>query len=64
MLTTGTNRKHYQELEEQLASPEVTSDPRQLQKLARERANIEPLWRYSAATRSQPFPGGNQGDAA
>ncbi len=35
--------KHYQELEEQLATPEIASDPRQSQKLARERANIEPL---------------------
>jgi peptide chain release factor 1 len=35
--------KHYTEIEEQLAKPEISSDPRQLQKLARERANIEPM---------------------
>jgi peptide chain release factor 1 len=35
--------KHYQEIEEQLATPEIASDPKQLQKLARERANIEPM---------------------
>ncbi len=33
--------KHYQELEEQIAMPEVSSDPKQLQKLAQERASIE-----------------------
>jgi peptide chain release factor 1 len=35
--------KHYQELEEQLGTPEIASDPRQSQKLARERATIEPI---------------------
>ncbi len=48
--------KHYQELEEQLATPEIASDPRQSQKLARERANIEPLVamfrRYKTTNRS------------
>ncbi|MBI3931170.1 MAG: peptide chain release factor 1 [Chloroflexi bacterium] len=33
--------KRYRELEEQIATPEVTSDPKQLQKLAQERAGIE-----------------------
>ncbi len=35
--------KHYQELEEQIATPEIASDPKQLQKLAQERASIERL---------------------
>ena len=33
--------KHYRELEEQIATPEIASDPKQLQKLAQERATIE-----------------------
>jgi len=33
--------KRYQELEQQIATPEVASDPQQLQKLAQERASIE-----------------------
>ena len=33
--------KRYEELSEQIATPEVASDPKQLQKLAKERANIE-----------------------
>ncbi len=33
--------KHYQELEEQMATPEIASDRKQLEKLARERASIE-----------------------
>ncbi|MBA7668800.1 Peptide chain release factor 1 [subsurface metagenome] len=33
--------KRYRELEEQIAVPEVSSDPKQLQKLAQERASIE-----------------------
>ncbi|MBI4304482.1 MAG: peptide chain release factor 1 [Chloroflexi bacterium] len=33
--------KRYRELEEQIATPEVISDPRQLQKLAQERASLE-----------------------
>jgi len=33
--------KRYQELAEQIATPEVTSNPKQLQKLAQERAGIE-----------------------
>ena len=33
--------KHYQELGEQIANPEIASDPKQLQKLAQERAGIE-----------------------
>ncbi len=33
--------KRYQELEQQIATPEVASDPKQLQKLAQERAGIE-----------------------
>ena len=35
--------KRYQELNQQIAMPEVTSDPKQLQTLARERARIETL---------------------
>ncbi len=33
--------KRYQELEQQIATPETASDPKQLQKLAQERASIE-----------------------
>lgn len=33
--------KRYQELEEQMGTPEIASDPKQLEKLARERASIE-----------------------
>jgi len=33
--------RRYQELGEQIAMPEITSDPKQLQKLAQERASIE-----------------------
>ena len=33
--------KRYEELSEQIATPEVASDPKQLQKLAQERASIE-----------------------
>ncbi|MFC2073196.1 peptide chain release factor 1 [Chloroflexota bacterium] len=33
--------KRYQEMEEQIAMPEIASDPKQLQKLAQERASIE-----------------------
>jgi len=33
--------KRYQELEEQIATPEIASDPKQLQKLAQERAGME-----------------------
>ncbi len=33
--------KRYQELEKQIAVPEIASDPKQLQKLAQERASIE-----------------------
>jgi peptide chain release factor 1 len=35
--------KHYQELDHQIAMPEVASNPEQLQKLAQERASIENL---------------------
>ncbi len=35
--------KRYQELAQQMATPEVTSDPKQLQKLAQESASIENL---------------------
>jgi peptide chain release factor 1 len=35
--------KRYKELEQQIASPEIVSDPQQLQKLAQERAAIEEL---------------------
>ena len=35
--------KRYEELEQQIASPEIVSDPQQLQKLAQERAAIEEL---------------------
>jgi peptide chain release factor 1 len=35
--------KRYEELEQQIASPEIASDPSQLQKLAQERAAIEEL---------------------
>ena len=48
--------KHYQELEEQIATPEVASDPKQLQKLARERAGMESVvakyQKYKAISRS------------
>jgi len=33
--------KRYQEIEEQIATPEIATDPKQLQKLAQERAGIE-----------------------
>jgi peptide chain release factor 1 len=33
--------KHYRELEEKIATPEVTSDPKQMHKLAQERAGLE-----------------------
>jgi len=33
--------KRYQEIEEQIALPQISSDPKELQKLARERAGIE-----------------------
>ncbi len=33
--------KRFQELEEQIATPEIASDPKRLQKLAQERAGIE-----------------------
>ena len=33
--------KRHQEIEKQIATPEITSDSRQLQKLAQERAGIE-----------------------
>ena len=33
--------KRYQELNKQIALPEITSDPKQLQKLAQERASVE-----------------------
>ncbi|MFC1950027.1 PCRF domain-containing protein, partial [Chloroflexota bacterium] len=33
--------KRYQELEEQIMAPEVATDPKKLQKLAREKASIE-----------------------
>ncbi len=35
--------KRYQELEEQIATPEIAADPKQLQKLAQERASLEDL---------------------
>ena len=35
--------KRYQELNQQMATPEVTSDPKQLQMLAQEKASIESL---------------------
>ncbi|HEY78434.1 MAG TPA: peptide chain release factor 1 [Dehalococcoidia bacterium] len=35
--------KRYEELEKQIASPEIVSDPQQLQRLAQERATIEEL---------------------
>jgi peptide chain release factor 1 len=35
--------KRYEDLEQQIASPEIVSDPQQLQKLAQERAAIEEL---------------------
>jgi len=35
--------KRYLEIDQQIASPEVTSEPKQLQKLARERASLESL---------------------
>jgi len=39
----GRIEQRYQELERQIATPEVASDPKQLQVLARERASIEDL---------------------
>jgi len=33
--------RHYQELEQQIASPEIAADPKQLQKLAQEKAGLE-----------------------
>ena len=48
--------KRYQELEEQMATPEVALDPKQLEKLARERASIEAIVdkyrRYKATLKS------------
>jgi len=48
--------KRYQELERQIAMPEVASDPKQLQRLAQERASIEDLItkyrEYKATTKS------------
>jgi len=48
--------KRYQELERQIAMPEVASDPKQLQRLAQERASIESLVtkyrEYKATTKS------------
>ncbi|MFC1928082.1 peptide chain release factor 1 [Chloroflexota bacterium] len=48
--------KRYQELEQQIAMPEVASDPKQLQKLAHERAGIENVVmkyrEYKATSRS------------
>jgi peptide chain release factor 1 len=36
-----TMEKRYQELEQQIATPEIAADPKQLQKLAQERAGLE-----------------------
>jgi peptide chain release factor 1 len=48
--------ERYREIEEQIARPEVSSDPKQLQKLARERAGIEDVVtkyrEYEATSRS------------
>ena len=48
--------KQFQELEQQMASPEIISDQKQLQKLARERASLEDVVtkyrEYKAAARS------------
>lgn len=48
--------KRYQELNQQIAMPEVASDPKQLQALARERARIETLVtryrKYKAASKT------------
>jgi peptide chain release factor 1 len=48
--------ERYREIEEQIAKPEIASDPKQLQKLARERASIENVVtkyrEYEAASRS------------
>ena len=48
--------KRYQELEEQMATPEIASDRKQLEKLARERASIEDVVtkyrRYKATLKS------------
>jgi peptide chain release factor 1 len=48
--------KRYQELEQQMAIPEVASDPKQVQRLAHERASIESLVikyrEYKATTKS------------
>ena len=49
--------KHYRELEEQIATPAIASDPEQLQKLAQERASIEDVVskyrEYKATVRAQ-----------
>ena len=48
--------KRYRELEKQIAAPEIASDPKQLQKLAQERASIEDVVtryrKYKATSRS------------
>ncbi|MFC2048496.1 PCRF domain-containing protein, partial [Chloroflexota bacterium] len=48
--------KRYHELEEQIAMPEIASNPKQLQKLAQERASIESVVtkyrRYKATSRA------------
>ncbi len=48
--------ERYHEIEEQIAKPEIASDPKQLQKLARERASIENVVtryrEYETASRS------------
>ena len=58
--------KRYQELDEQMAAPEVTSDLKQLQVLARERASIEDLVtkyrEYKATSKSLAETRTMQGD--
>ena len=58
--------KRYQELDEQMAAPEVTSDLKQLQVLARERASIEDLVtkyrKYKATSKSLAETRAMQGD--
>ena len=39
----GSIEKRYEELEQQISSPDIVSDMEQLQRLAKERAGIEEL---------------------
>ena len=52
----GQIEKQFQELEEQISKPEIATDPKQLQKLAKERASLENVVykyrEYKAAAKS------------